>query len=79
MYFAPFNVGPDLSFDSISLCTLLYLSITLPLCSSYTVIVNTAIMDCVRLNYCLCRALGELWRNAVADKNASSSAPLLWC
>lgn len=57
--------------------TLFYL-LASPLCSSSTVIVNTAIMDCVRLNYSLCRALGELWQNAVADKNASSSAPHQW-
>lgn len=56
----------------------LFCLLALPLCSSSAVIVNTAIMDCVRLNYSLCRALGELWRNAVTDKNASSSAPLQW-
>lgn len=89
MNFAPFNIGPGSFFSqfhpfsfflfySISLFTLTYLLLPLPPCFSSTVIVNTAIMDCVRLNYSLCRALGELWRNAAADKNASSSAPLQW-
>lgn len=86
MNFAPFNGGPGYFFSQFHPCSFILFShapfpIFLLLCHCVTlptVIVNTAIMDCERLNYSLHRALGELWQNVVADKNASSSAPLQW-